>query len=727
MLRTRTVKTFAPLLLALLLVVAPHLTSAQDTAPEAVALASTFTYQGYLEQNAVPVTATCDFQFSLYDALTAGAQIGATLTRTNVAVSGGIFNVRLDFGAAAFNGEDRYLLISVRCPAGSGAYTALTPRQPITPAPYAIALYGVRTEPNAFSPNVIGGYSGNNVTAGAVGATIAGGGRANGVNRVTDAFGTVGGGLNNQAGDAAGTHSDRSFATVGGGQSNTASGAFAVVVGGESNEASNTFATIGGGLGNDVTGFSGTVGGGEGNRAELSRSTVGGGGGNTASGEGATVGGGLANNASAFFATIGGGGPTEPGNRATGNRVTDWYGTVGGGGNNQAGDAAGTGEDRQFATVGGGNSNTASGEFATVGGGDRNVATAFTATVGGGSQNIASGGAAVVAGGNGSRATGIMSFVGGGNGNLASASQSTVAGGNQNIASGYIDTVGGGDRNVASGGNATVAGGGVNAASGAYTTIGGGAFNVASGQYATVSGGGEWFNSGGVSNVASGDWSTVPGGRSNVAAGDYSFAAGNRSTIDAAHDYSFVWSGTDNVAGTASFGANTFTARAPGGVRFYSAGTGTTSGVELAAGAGAWSSLSDRDAKANFSDVDTRAVLDALVSLPVTTWNYLAQDESIRHIGVMAQDFYAAFDVGEDERHITTIDADGVLFAAVQGLNAKLEAENAALRDQNADLEARVARLEALADVGAQHAAPFPIGLLLLVGGLAGVWWARRR
>jgi dTDP-4-amino-4,6-dideoxygalactose transaminase len=48
-------------------------------------------------------------------------------------------------------------------------------------------------------------------------------------------------------------------------------------------------------------------------------------------------------------------------------------------------------------------------------------------------------------------------------------------------------------------------------------------------------------------------------------------------------------------------------------------------------------------------------------------------------MGVMAQDFYAAFGIGEDERHITTIDADGVAFAAIQGLNEKLETENAAL------------------------------------------------
>src|SRR5207245_6678338 len=80
-----------------------------------------------------------------------------------------------------------------------------------------------RLEPGAI-PNIIGGYSGNNVTSGAVGATISGGGNNSNVNRVTDDFGTVTGGFDNQAGDNGGTTSDRRFATVAGGVQNTAAG-----------------------------------------------------------------------------------------------------------------------------------------------------------------------------------------------------------------------------------------------------------------------------------------------------------------------------------------------------------------------------------------------------------------------------------------------------------------------------------------------------------------------
>ncbi len=98
-------------------------------------------------------------------------------------------------------------------------------------------------------------------------------------------------------------------------------------------------------------------------------------------------------------------------------------------------------------------------------------------------------------------------------------------------------------------------------------------------------------------------------------------------------------------------------------------GTGdSTAGVELAAGGGSWSSLSSRDGKANVDKVDGREVLERLRDLPIATWNYKAQDESIRHIGPMAQDFSAAFGVGEKETMITTLDADGVSLAAIKGL-----------------------------------------------------------
>lgn len=97
-----------------------------------------FTYQGRLTDAGNPASGNYDLQFKLFDALAGGAQQGATLVRTPVPVSAGNFTVTLDFGAVVFSGADRFLEIAVR-PAGSGnAYTVLSPRQPITPTPYAI-------------------------------------------------------------------------------------------------------------------------------------------------------------------------------------------------------------------------------------------------------------------------------------------------------------------------------------------------------------------------------------------------------------------------------------------------------------------------------------------------------------------------------------------------------------------------------------------------------------
>jgi len=97
-----------------------------------------FTYQGQLRQAGVPVNGVCDFQFSLFDAATGGSQVGVTQAATGVTLVDGRFTVQLDFGGAAFDGNARWLQIATRCPAGSGSFTALDPRQPLSPSPYAM-------------------------------------------------------------------------------------------------------------------------------------------------------------------------------------------------------------------------------------------------------------------------------------------------------------------------------------------------------------------------------------------------------------------------------------------------------------------------------------------------------------------------------------------------------------------------------------------------------------
>jgi hypothetical protein len=91
-------------------------------------------------------------------------------------------------------------------------------------------------------------------------------------------------------------------------------------------------------------------------------------------------------------------------------------------------------------------------------------------------------------------------------------------------------------------------------------------------------------------------------------------------------------------------------------------------------------------------------VLDQVSELPMSTWSYKSgKDGFARHIGPMAQDFQAAFDVGASDRSIFQIDADGVSLTAIQALDAKvdaLETENARLRAMVRELEERLAKLE---------------------------------
>ena len=128
--------------------------------------------------------------------------------------------------------------------------------------------------------------------------------------------------------------------------------------------------------------------------------------------------------------------------------------------------------------------------------------------------------------------------------------------------------------------------------------------------------------------------------------------------------------------------ANEFGVRASGGIYLYTS-PNLTSGVTLAPNGSSWASISDANAKENFRDVDGEDLLRKLAQIPVREWNYKAQDAAIRHMGPTAQDFRAAFGLGDFPLRINTIDADGVALAGVKALEARTRAlaeENAALR-----------------------------------------------
>jgi hypothetical protein len=110
---------------------------------------------------------------------------------------------------------------------------------------------------------------------------------------------------------------------------------------------------------------------------------------------------------------------------------------------------------------------------------------------------------------------------------------------------------------------------------------------------------------------------------------------------------------------------------------------------------------SDEAMKENFVAVDTAEVLQGIAGLDLTTWNYKADEDDVRHLGPMAQQFHATFGLGADNRHIAGLDVNGVTLAGIQelyGLAQAQEAQIEALEQENEELEERLLELEAAVD-----------------------------
>ncbi len=425
---------------------------------------------------------------------------------------------------------------------------------------------------------------------------------------------------------------------------------------------------------------------------EIKSATISGGGlegfPNIVIGEGGSVGGGAGNRA-AELATVAGGYYSN----ADGLRSA-----IGGGGYNMA--------DRDSATIAGGYGNRASGNHATISGGTINAALEVNATVGGGSGNTASERHSFIGGGTSNKASGLASVTAGGVYNSSTEAYAAVGGGISNAAKARGSAIAGGAGNVAEGDNATIAGGLNNSVSDNYGTVTGGRANQAGNfnsnpidaRYASVGGGD--------SNLAAGAYSVVPGGAHNTAAGAFSFAAGRRSRINESCAGAFVYADA-NDQDFHSETANEFAVRATGGARFVTATDSqgeSLGGVRLAGGSGAWESLSDRQAKKDFADVDQQDILEKVASLPLMSWSYATQPSSIRHIGPVAQDFNSIFSLGENERYISTVDADGVSLAAIQALyrrlrdlELKLAAYTEQIRVMETVIRVQQSRIEGLA------------------------------
>jgi len=314
-----------------------------------------------------------------------------------------------------------------------------------------------------------------------------GGGSGNTI-RQGEAF--IGGGTGNTIGNAAGGYAS----VIAGGRDNdiVSMGMYGIIVGGQENQAG-TFDFVGGGYQNIVNsgliGVGSTIVGGQSNviNNTVTSAFIGGGSLNNVKGLGGVIPGGTANVTGVMPGeTIGGG----TGNTTISVDLLKGHAAISGGKYNQAGD---------FAVVGGGERNVASGSHSVIGGGGGLDAGA------GQEENIASGESATI---------------GGGYGNTVSGIRSTIAGGINNTVTSNFSTIGGGWGNTVETNN--------------WATVAGGVNNTASGQNSFVGGGGEF-------NVASGTASVVAGGTGNVAAGNYSMAGGAHMEVLAAADNTFAW------------------------------------------------------------------------------------------------------------------------------------------------------------------------------------------
>jgi hypothetical protein len=554
-----------------------------------------FTYQGRLTDGAGPASGSYDLCFALYDDINAGTQQGGAVTNSATTVSNGLFTVALDFGNQ-FSGANRWLEIAVQTNGGAG-FTTLTPRQALTPTPYAI------TAGSVVSGGLETGTYGNAVTL------------DNADNNITGVFMGDGSGLTGVNADSLNGLTSASFWQISGNAgANPTNGAFI----------------------------------------------------------------GTTDNLPLEF-------------KVNGNRALRFEYTY---------------------------------DFAT--------SNAVPNIIGGYAGNIVSNGAvgAVIAGGGRATAAnrvgrnGHYSMVLGGIGNVANDAWSVVGGANSTV---------NGVGNVAIGLSTTTYGEGC-VAMGEHTT--------ASNFWATALGG--YSISSGVGAAAI--------GFGNIASGDGSTAMGD--DAQAAHDHSFVWS---DGAGFSSTAANQFMVHAAGGLQLFGGGlavsgssspnyardqgvfiesqgtygsifaydyiNGNTLPLRLNAPGGnvgvgtvapthlfqvgnaycdgnTWAPSSDRNLKAGFEEVDAQAVLAKVAALPITSWHY-TNAVATPHLGPMAQDFYAAFNVGADDKHITTTDESGVALAAIQGLNEKVESGKQKVETQmeqlaaeNVELKQRLVALE---------------------------------
>ncbi|MDA3895396.1 MAG: hypothetical protein PF482_04515 [Desulfobacteraceae bacterium] len=157
-------------------------------------------------------------------------------------------------------------------------------------------------------------------------------------------------------------------------------------------------------------------------------------------------------------------------------------------------------------------------------------------------------------------------------------------------------------------------------------------------------------------------------------------------------DYGFVISRLDTGGAEFLIQNNGRIIMGPGGDHNFD--LGTTGNLTIA---GTLNEGSSRTIKENIVTADTHEILDKVCELPVMTWNYKKDIPDIRHLSPMAEDFYASFTLGEDNKHLSPKDMAGVALVAIKGLNEKLSEKDghvATLEEKIKTLEEKIDRLE---------------------------------
>jgi hypothetical protein len=470
------------------------------------------------------------------------------------------------------------------------------------------------------------GYSTNNTTNVVITADVISGGGGNQITSATYSF--IGGGTSNTIQSLA------NDSTIGGGQQNNI-------------QPHANWSAILGGFGNIITAQYANIGGGQNNLIQTNASY-------------SAIGGGWDNiiNPNTQFSVIGGG---------DGNYIQfgGFSSTIGGGNNNNIEPYS------QGSTIGGGVSNISSNNYATISGGFNNLVTQALGTVPGGDLNLA--GQNSFAAGHRAKANNQGDFVWADSQN----SDFTSTGNNQfliratngvaintNNPSGYALNVFGTN--------------GVNAA--AYFLNGSplGGVNPWS-----IAGSSIYYNGGNVgigtaSPTAKLDlrpiiYSDTQSGGIQMATTDGHWASGIFLRSNSGGQPRLALDSPNFGEALSVFGGNV--------------GIGTTTpGHLLTVGAAAycdgntWTPSSDRNRKAGFEPVDAASVLAKVTTMPITSWHY-TNDVTTSHIGPMAQDFYTAFKIGADDKHISDVDEGGVALAAIQGLNQKLDEKDTEIQD----------------------------------------------